>query len=199
MKKQQKIQLSLISFGLILFFITYFYYPSINKNKALDNKSNVEDNVQDNVEFSNLEQSTTFENVEYKGLYDLDKPFKIKSDSAYILNEDPDLVYMQNMRVILYLDDDRIVNITSNKGRYNKVTYDCFFEENVVASDGNTKIFSENMDLLATENTASIYNNVRLDNPEGNLLADIVNYDFNTKNFKVSMFDGETVQMQITQ
>ena len=199
MKKQQKIQLSLISFGLILFFITYFYYPSINKNKALDNKSNVEDNVQDNVEFSNLEQSTTFENVEYKGLYDLDKKFKIKSDSAYILNEDPDLVYMQNMRVILYLDDDRIVNITSNKGRYNKVTYDCFFEENVVASDGNTKIFSENMDLLATENTASIYNNVRLDNPEGNLLADIVNYDFNTKNFKVSMFDGETVQMQITQ
>tara|TARA_B110000014_G_scaffold217273_1_gene171792 strand:+ start:1609 stop:2208 length:600 start_codon:yes stop_codon:yes gene_type:complete len=199
MKKQQKIQLSLISFGLILFFITYFYYPSINKNKALDNKSNVEDNVQDNVEFSNLEQSTTFENVEYKGLYDLDKPFKIKSDSAYILNEDPDLVYMKNMRVILYLDDDRIVNITSNKGRYNKVTYDCFFEENVVASDGNTKIFSENMDLLATENTASIYNNVRLDNPEGNLLADIVNYDFNTKNFKVSMFDGETVQMQITQ
>jgi hypothetical protein len=199
MKKHQKIQLSLISFGLILFFITYFYYPSINKNKALDNKSNVEDNVQDNVEFINLEQSTTFENVEYKGLYDLDKPFKIKSDSAYILNEDPDLVYMQNMRVILYLDDDRIVNITSNKGRYNKVTYDCFFEENVVASDGNTKIFSENMDLLATENTASIYNNVRLDNPEGNLLADIVNYDFNTKNFKVSMFDGETVQMQITQ
>ena len=199
MKKQQKIQLSLISFGLILFFITYFYYPSINKNKALDNKSNVEDNVQDNVEFSNLEQSTTFENVEYKGLYDLDKPFKIKSDSAYILNEDPDLVYMENMKVILYLNDDRIVNITSNKGRYNKVTYDCFFEENVVASDGNTKIFSENMDLLATENTASIYNNVRLDNPEGNLLADIVNYDFNTKNFKVSMFDGETVQMQITQ
>ena len=195
MKKQQKIQLLLISSGLILFFITYLYYPIINKNKILDSKSN----VQDNVEFSNLEQSTTFENVEYKGLYDLDKPFKIKSDSAYILNEDPDLVYIQNMRVILYLDDDRIVNITSNKGRYNKVTYDCFFEENVVASDGNTKIFSENMDLLATENTASIYNNVRLDNPEGNLLADIVNYDFNTKNFKVSMFDGETVQMQITQ
>ena len=31
------------------------------------------------------------------------------------------------------------------------------------------------------------------------LLADIVNYDFNTKNFKVSIFDEETVQMQVTQ
>ena len=195
MKKQKKIQLLLISSGLVLFFITYLYYPSINKNKTLDSKSNVEDVV----EFENLDQSTTFENVEYKGLYDLNTPFKIKSDSAYILNDDPDLVYMQNMRVILFLDDERIVNITSNKGRYNKVTYDCFFEENVVASDGITKIFAENMDLLATENTANIYNNVRLDNPEGNLFADIVNYDFNTKNFKVSMFDEESVQMQITQ
>jgi len=195
MKKQPKIQLLLISFGLVLFFITYLYYPSMNKNKNLDKKSN----AQDVVEFNNLEKSNTFENLEYKGLYDEDRPFKIKSDSAYILNDDPDLVYMQNMRVILYLADERIVNITSNKGRYNKVTYDCFFEENVVASDGITKIFSENMDLLATENTANIYNNVRLNNPEGNLLADIVNYDFNTKNFKVSMFDGETVQMQVTQ
>jgi len=195
MKKQPKIQLLLISFGLVLFFITYLYYPSINKNKNLDKKSN----AQDVVEFNNLDKSTTFENLEYKGIYGEDSPFRIKSESAYILNDDPDLVYMKTMRVTLYLSDEKIVKITSNKGRYNKVTYDCFFEENVVASDGTTKIFSENMDLLATKNTANIYNNVRLKNPEGNLLADIVNYDFNTKNFKVSMFDEETVQMQVTQ
>jgi hypothetical protein len=195
MKKQKKIQLLLISFGLVLFFLTYLYYPSINKNKILDTKSN----VQDVAESDNLDQSTTFEKVEYKGLYSFDKPFKIKSDSAYILNDDPDLVYMKNMRVVLYLDDNRIVNITSDKGKYNKITYDCFFEDNVVASDENTKIFAENMDLLATENIANIYNNVRLDNPEGKLSADIINYNFDTKNFKISMFDGEAIQMQITQ
>ena len=195
MKKQKKIQLLLISFGLVLFFLTYLYYPSTSKNKILDTKSN----VQDVAEFDNLDQSTTFQNVEFKGLYSFDKPFKIKSDSAYILNDDPDLVYMKNMRVILYLDDNRIVNITSDKGKYNKTTYDCFFEDNVVASDENTKIFAENMDLLATKNIANIYNNVRLDNPEGNLSADIINYNFDTKNFKVSMFDGEAIQMQITQ
>ena len=96
-------------------------------------------------------ESTAFENIEYKGIYDLNKPFKVKSEKAYILNEDPDIVYMQNMHVILYLNDERIVNITSDKGKYNKVTYDCFFEQNVKATDGSTKIFAENLDLLAAK------------------------------------------------
>ena len=61
------------------------------------------------------------------------------------------------MRVDLYLNDGRIVSITSNDGSYNKVTYDCFFENNVKATDGETKILSDNLDLLATENFMKIY------------------------------------------
>ena len=38
----------------------------------------------------------------------------------------------------------------SDKGKYNKVTYDCFFEKNVKATEGETEIFAENLDLLAT-------------------------------------------------
>ena len=59
-----------------------------------------------------------FESLEYKGLYNFDKPFKVKSKKAYILNEDPDVVYMTDMYVILYLSEDRIVEITSLSGRY---------------------------------------------------------------------------------
>ena len=75
------------------------------------------------------EKRTFFENVEYKGLYDLDKNFIVKSQKAHIKNEEPDIVYMTNMHVILYLGGGRIVNITSKKGIYNKLTYDCYFEK----------------------------------------------------------------------
>ena len=85
--------------------------------------------------------------MEYKGLYDLDKPFKVKSEKAYILNEEPDIVYMNTMHVILYLNDGRIVNIISNKGSYNKRTYDCFFEDEV-------KIYA--LDELKTHLTAEL-------------------------------------------
>ena len=194
-KKQRWIQLTLISIGLFLFVVTYLYYPRIYEDKLLKDQS-----ITENFE-KNLSQgeSTTFENLEYKGLYDLDKPFKVKSEKAYILNEDPDIVYMQNMHVILYLNDERIVNITSNKGKYNKVTYDCFFEQNVKVTDGSTSIFAENMDLLATKNFVIIYNNVNLDSTTGYLLADKINYDFETKNFKVSMFDNKAIKMKVIQ
>ena len=194
-KKQRWIQLTLISIGLFLFVVTYLYYPRIYEDKLLKDQSITE------IFEKNLSQgeSTIFESLEYKGLYDLDKPFKVKSEKAYILNEDPDIVYMQNMHVILYLNDERIVNITSDKGKYNKVTYDCFFEQNVKATDGSTNIFAENMDLLATKNFAIIYNDVNLDYTTGYLLADKIDYDFETKHFKVSMFDDESINMKIIQ
>ena len=194
-KQQQKMQLVLIFIGFFLILLTYFYYPSMEKNKLLKDQSARED-LEKTLEDSPL---TAFENIEYQGLYDLDKPFSVKSEKAHILDEEPDIVYMTNMNVVLYLKDERIVRIISNRGRYNKATYDCFFEEDVRATDGETKIFSENLDLLATENFVKIYNSVKLNHSTGSLRADKIDYDFETKYFKVSMFDDSVVKMKVIQ
>ena len=193
MKKQRRTQLVLISIGLLLILLTYFYYPYMNKDKLLENQFVREDSekILDDDNF------TTFENVEYEGLYNLNEPFSIKSRKAYILDIEPDIVYMTDVLVILYLKDERTVNIISNKGKYNKVTYDCFFEENVKATDGETIIFADNLDLLATENFVKVYNKVRLNHPTGSIRADQIYYDFETKYFKVSMFDNKAVKMKV--
>ena len=195
MKKQQKTQLVLISIGLLLVLLTYFYYPYINKNKLSEDQFVQEDSKKiiddDNV--------TAFENVEYEGLYNLSEPFLIKSGKAYILDKEPDIVYMTDMHVTIHLKDERIINIISSKGKYNKITHDCFFEENVKAMDGETIIFADNLDLLATENFVKVYNKVRLDNPIGLIRADQIDYDFKTKYFKVSMFDDKAVNMKVIQ
>ena len=194
-KQQQKMQLVLIFIGFFLILLTYFYYPYMEKNKLLKDQSARED-LEKTLEDAPL---TAFENIEYQGLYDLDKPFSVKSEKAHILDEEPDIVYMTNMNVVLYLKDERIVRIISNRGRYNKATYDCFFEEDVRATDGETKIFSENLDLLATENFVKIYNSVKLNHSTGSLRADKIDYDFETKYFKVSMFDDSVVKMKVIQ
>ena len=194
-KKQRRIQLVLISIGLLLFVLTYLYYPTIVKDKLLKDQSVNKDFKAVGTE----DQITVFENMEYRGLYDIDKQFKVKSETAYILNENPDIVHMKAMHVILHLSDGRIVNITSDKGIYNKRTFDCFFEQNVKATDENTIIFAENLDLLATENSVEIYNNVFLDYATGNLQADKIDYNFETKYFKVSMFDDKAIKMKIIQ
>ena len=194
-KKQQKTQLILISIGLLLILLTYFYYPYMNKDKLLEDQFVLED-LEKTLDD---DQFTAFENVEYEGLFDLNKPFSIKSDKAYILDIEPDVVYMTDMRVTLHLQDGRIVNIISDRGKYNKITNDCFFEENVKATDGETKIFAENLDLLATENFIKVYNNVKLNHPMGLIIADKIDYNFETKNFKISMFDDKAVKMKVIQ
>jgi len=278
MTKQNKAKLALLLTGLFLIFLTYFYYPNINKDKILEDKSVQEDSKKklSNDQISNKylgewagsklgktdkekqnyiqeiikadmeeagsedvfrkvkkdfveasismedseirnqmekalssakedfkkklsnDQMTTFEKVKYNGLYDLDKSFTVEAEKAYILNEESDVVYMTNMHVILYLSDGRTINIMSNKGKYNKLTYDCFFEQNVRATDGEIKIFAKNLDLLATKNFVDIYNEVYLIYPTASLRADKIDYDFETKYFKVSMFDDNAVKMKVT-
>ena len=194
-RKQQKAQLVLISIGLLLILLTYLYYPYMNKNKLQDDQF-----VQKDSEKTLNDAQSTFENVEYEGITSALQKFSVKSESAYILDKNPDLVFMKKMRVELYLKDGRIVTIISDRGKYHKESHDCWFEENVVADDGETKIFANNLDLLATENFVKIYQQVKLIHPTSTLQADQVDYDFETKYFKVSMFfDEKTVKMKVFQ
>ena len=189
------VQLSLISIGLFLILATYFFYPKIIKNKFLEEETvKVDVNKTD---ITDSKERNTFENVEYKGLYSINKLFKIKAEKAYILIKDPNIVYMNNMHVTLDADDGRVIIITSDKGRYNKVSYDCFFENNVKAIDGETTVLAENLDLLSTEDSATVYNNVFLTNDKGSLRADKVYYDFETKYYQVSMFSDEKIKIKL--
>ena len=77
-KKQQRTQLILISIGFVLILLTYFYYPYVIKNKNAKDLV-VNQDLKKNVDDKKL---NTFENVEYEGLYDFDKPFSVKSKTT---------------------------------------------------------------------------------------------------------------------
>ena len=188
-KKRQAIQFSLVFTGLLLILGTYFLYPFIiNKNKVIIIEESITegllktDNTTDDSNYGHNEfKSNVFEKVQYEGLYNYNKPFVVKSDKAYVLESEPDVVYMTTMHVILEMGDGKNWVITSEKGSYNKITYDCFFQKNVKTTDGKTVILSENVDLLASEDYASVYNNVIVNDEESSLIADKIDYDFNTE------------------
>ena len=95
------------------------------------------------------------------------------------------------------MNDGRTITITGDNGKYTKVTYDCFLENNVIASDGETEILSDNLNLLSSEDSASIYNNVLVTNKNGQLKADKVDYNFESKYYKISMFKDERVKIKL--
>lgn len=143
-------------------------------------------------------QTNTFQNVEYKGMYNINNPFSVKSDKAHILKEEPDVIYMTNMKASLDLPDGRTVIITSDKGRYNKKTYDTYFEINVRATDGETVVLSDNLDLISSQDSTAIYNNVIITNEaEGSLVADKIDYNFETRYYRISMYNDESVKLKL--
>ena len=174
--------------------MTYFFYPKLNEKIA---KKHTTQDKQIEMDTSKTEERNSFENVEYRGLYNFDSTFSVKSEKAQILDEDPDLVYMDKMKVTIHMNDGRVIVITSEKGNYHKITNDCIFFNNVKVTDGETVIFSENLDLLASEDFASIYNDVFITNDKGSLAADKIDYNFETKFYKVSMYNNKKVKMKI--
>ena len=185
------VQLTLIFVGLFLIIATYFLYPKFNKK--IVEKSIIEDRqvMMDDT------KTNTFKNVEYKGLYNFDNPFSIKSEIAHISVEEPDIIYMTGVKASIIMKDGRLIIIISDKGIYNKITYDCFFEDNVKVTDGETEVFAENLNLLASKDTASIYNSVSITNDKGDLMADKIDYNFETKYYKISMFDNKRVKAKL--
>jgi len=194
MKKNEKIlQITLLSIGLTLVLATYFLYPNIKEKQLVQNQ--IEEKKED-LQIDD-KKSNFFQKVEYKGYYDLDKPFIVKSDEAQVKIESPNLIYMSSMTVTLYMDDGRVVTITSDNGVYNKTTYDCFFENNVKATDEEIVILAQNLDLIASSETATAYKDVYLKTNAGSMKADKVDYNFKTNYYKVSMLSDETIKIKL--
>jgi len=194
MKTNRKlIQIFLVSVGFLIIIGTYLLYPKIQKDRL---KGSVVENEQPLIKDSQ-DTGSKFEELEFRGFYNFDNPFVVTSDEAIIAPENPDIVYMTNMKITIKMADGRMVIITGDKGKYNKVTYDCYLENNVFASDGETKIFSDNLNLTSSKDSASIYNNVVVNNKNGQLKADKVDYNFESKYYKVSMFKDERIKIKL--
>tara|TARA_B100000959_G_scaffold56555_1_gene59040 strand:+ start:177 stop:773 length:597 start_codon:yes stop_codon:yes gene_type:complete len=196
MKTNRKlIQTFLVSLGFLIIFVTYLLYPKIEKNRL---KGSVVENEQPLIkDKDNENQGSKFEELEFRGFYNFDNPFLIASEEAIISPENSNIVYMTNIKITIEMNDGRTVIIVGDKGKYNKATYDCYLENNVIASDGETEILSDNLNLLSSKDSASIYNNVVVNNKNGQLKADKVDYNFESKYYKISMFKDKRVKIKL--
>ena len=194
MKANRKIiQIFLISIGFLIIIGTYLLYPKIEKNRLKD--SVVENEQPLTRDGENV--GSKFEELEFRGYYNFDNPFVVFSEEAIISPENSNIVYMTNMKINIKMNDGRTITISGDSGKYNKVTYDCYLENNVLATDGETEILSDNLNLLSSKDFASIYNNVVVNNKNGQLKADKVDYNFESKYYKVSMFKDERIKIKL--
>ena len=191
-KKKLKItQFFLLILGLIIIYLAYY-------NKEITNKDPVDDNVikktskDKNESDENLFFNITYTNFDLRG-----NRYKLKSEKASYDEVKPEIVYMYNVYAIFYFKDSTILYIWSDKAVYNSKNFDMEFSDNVRAEYLDSKLFAEKANYSNTENYLSIYENVRINDKKGNLIADKLLFDIKKQNLAISSFNDGKINANV--
>ena len=71
------------------------------------------------------------------------------------------------------------------------------FENNVKMFYLENKIFAKKANFINSENYLFVENNVVAEAPEGNLVADKLNFDLNEKKLRISMYNDDKVNIKV--
>ena len=188
-KKLRITQFFLLIFALLIVYLTYY-------NKEIDN-TDLTDSKQIKKTLEDKEDEDLFFNIEYTGLDLRGNRYLLKSEKARLDELRPEIVYMDIVHAIFYFKDNTILYIWSDKGVYNNKNFDMKFSNNVKAEYMDSKLFAEKANYSNTENYLSIYENVRIDDIKGNLIADKLLFDIKKQNLAITSFNDGKINANI--
>jgi len=192
LNKTKFIQISLLLLAFFLIFFTYFF--NLKKKQPSANLDQIKTIKPDK---QKEEAVNTFLDVEYGGFDKNGNRFVIGSKYADFEIDRPNVVRMEQILCTFYFKDGTNLTIVSNYGIYNNVTDDMEFTENVKMNYLENVLFSEKANFFNVKNELLIEGNVKTKSPEGELQADKLDFNLDSKKLKISMYNDEKVNIKV--
>tara|TARA_Y100000816_G_scaffold223709_1_gene168653 strand:- start:3975 stop:4565 length:591 start_codon:yes stop_codon:yes gene_type:complete len=178
MMKKIHIQWFLI---LIFFIVSFFLFFKYFK------KTSVENNVKLNVSQTTNTGESLIEDLKYLSTDKEGNEYKIEAKKGNIDKGNPDIIYLENVKAIILLQNSDRISIESNFAKYNTKNFDTLFNNTVSVDYGEHTLKSEFLDLSFENNLVSIYDNVRYLSGISSLKADKAEIDILNKKTKIFM------------
>ncbi len=185
-----KKQFLLFFVGIFLVIVTYIIYPRIGEETR---DQYIADKKKKEMESSD----TTFENIKYEGFDANGNRFEIGSKVAKVESDNPNITYMETVNAYFYLQDGRVVTVKSLFATYNRETNDIFFKDEVVIDDGESQLYSDNLDIVMSSHFVKVYNSVRFSENANWMVADKIEIDLSKKISTISMYTDEQVKIKL--
>ena len=115
--------------------------------------------------------------------------YKIEAEKGNIDKNNPDIIYLENVKAVILLQNSENILIESNYAKYNAKSYDTLFNNSVSVDYGDHVLKSEFLDLSFENNLVSVYDNVRYVSGISSLKADKAEIDILNKKTKIFMQD----------
>jgi hypothetical protein len=191
MSKKLVFQIILFLTALLIAFIVYFSYfykdivPNNNSVRALSEN------------LKNSDKSNIITDLYYISSDNNQNFYEIKSKTGRLDLQNSSVIFMNTVSAKLYSSDVSPIIITSNYAKYDSVTYDTTFSEDVKITYLNHMITSEFMSLSTEKNLASLSKDIIYNSLGIELKADVVEIDLITRNSKIFM-DNKNKKVLVT-
>ena len=198
MSKKASIQIFLL---ILLVFLTIFTFLFFYKSNEINKDLNTSKNSKVNNVVSSSEVQSTIENLEYTSSNNNGDIFELYADYGEPSIEDPDLMFLKNVRAKIVFVDKNNINLISDFANFNTKTFETLFINNVkitrmdeIVTGNELYLVLENeIDLQQgdkkEQNLLRMSHNISFQKPGYNLKADILEIDLITKNLKIFMDD----------
>ena len=192
LNKTKFIQISLLLLACLLIFFTYFL--NLKKKQPSTNLDQIKI-IEPDEEKGKM--TNTFVDVQYGGFDKEGNRFVIGSKYANFEIDRPNVIKMEQVLCNFYFKDGTNLTVVSDYGIYNNVTDDMEFTENVKMNYLENVLFSEKANFFNVKNELLIEGNVKTKSPEGELQADKLNFNLDSKKLKVSMYNDKKVNIKV--
>ena len=166
---------------LIFFIISFFLFFKYFK------KTSVENNAKLNISQTTNTGESLIEDLKYLSTDKEGNEYKIEAKKGNIDKGNPEIIYLENVKAIILLQNSDRISIESNFAKYNTKNFDTLFNGTVSVDYGEHTLKSEFLDLSFENNLVSIYDNVRYLSGISSLKADKAEIDILNKKTKIFM------------
>tara|TARA_Y100000741_G_scaffold38062_1_gene26577 strand:+ start:1184 stop:1771 length:588 start_codon:yes stop_codon:yes gene_type:complete len=182
-----KTAIQLLIFFLIVIFL-YFFIKNTFFKKQKDivnlNKDRVVEEIKAEKDKDNIIENLSYISIDAKGNeYILSA--KYGEESA----DDPNIIILEQVEGTIKLKDKPDIEIKSDFAKYNSITFDTNFYDNVLGFFEDSKISSNNLDLFFKNNKGVMYNNIKYLDRDTMLNADEISFNLLNGDVNIKMFD----------
>ncbi len=146
-------------------------------------KENVEI-IEEKIESSNIIEDVSYSAKDVKG-----NEYFLKASEGTIDQNTSNYIFLKSVKAIINLKNYKLIEISSDFGKYNINNYDTIFSKNVIIKYLDNKITGDYLDFSWDKNIMIISREVVLENNISSLKADVIEVNIETKDIKIFMYE----------
>ena len=181
MNKKLILQIFLIAFTII--FTVFFLKTTFDKKELVQKKTEIIEKKTD----TDLIQGIQYFSKDIKG-----NTYIIESKSGNIDQQNPDIIYLTDVKAKINFDKKEEIFVTSDKAIYNVSNFDTEFIDSVKLNYKDNNLSCKNILVKFSENYAILSGNLVYNNLITSLYADLMEVDLISRKTKTSMFNKKS-------